>query len=211
MSEVSELVFILDRSGSMCGLEKNTIKGFNEMIKKQKKEEGKAYVTTILFDDELEVLYKHVPINEVKKMTEKDYYVQGCTALLDAVGFSIMDMIKIQKKQKSDHVIFVITTDGYENASEEFTYSQVKKLIIQQQKKYGWEFIFLGARINAQKEASKIGIDIKHSIRYYEDEDGVDASFESIHNYVKGSRKGQYDASWTKAVNKDIQRRKKEQ
>jgi len=208
MNEISQLVFILDRSGSMQGLEKSTIKGFNQTIEKQKSEEGIAYVTTILFNDDFEILYQSVPLNQIKKMKEKDYNVQGCTALLDTVGFSILDMIEKQKKKKSDHVIFVIITDGYENASKEFTYSQIKNLIIKQQEHYGWEFIFLGARIDAQKEASKIGIDSQHSIKFYEDDSGIEASFKSINNYVKYSRKGTFNKSWKKEVNNNYKQRK---
>ncbi|MCD7808387.1 MAG: VWA domain-containing protein [Erysipelotrichaceae bacterium] len=207
MNETSDLVFILDRSGSMGGLEKSTIKGFNKMIKKQKKLDGDAFVTTILFDDKIDVLYQNKSLEKVKKLTEEEYYVRGCTALLDTVGFAITKMKEKQKKNKTDHVIFVITTDGYENASHEFTYQQINKLIKKQQKQ-GWEFIFLGARINAQKEASKLGIKIDHTVNLYEDAQGVDMSYKAMDTFVENARNGHFDPLWSKEVNDDYITRK---
>ncbi len=150
---------------------------------------------------------KKKPLEKVKKLTEEEYYVRGCTALLDTVGFAITKMKEKQKKNKTDHVIFVITTDGYENASHEFTYQQINKLIKKQQKQ-GWEFIFLGARINAQKEASKLGIKIDHSVNLYEDAQGVKMSYEAMSNFVGNARNGNFDPLWSKEVNDDYITRK---
>ncbi|MCD7893888.1 MAG: VWA domain-containing protein [Erysipelotrichaceae bacterium] len=207
MNETSDLVFILDRSGSMSGLEKSTIKGFNKMIKKQKKLDGDAFVTMILFDDQIDVLYQDKPLEKVKKLTEEEYYVRGCTALLDTVGYAITKMKEKQKKNKTDHVIFVITTDGYENASHEFTYQQINKMIKKQQKK-GWEFIFLGAKINAEKEASKLGIKVDHSVNLYEDVQGVEMSYDAMSHFVGNARNGDFDPLWSKEVNEDYITRK---
>ena len=158
---LTELVFILDRSGSMGGLESDTIGGFNGMLGKQKKEEGEANITTVLFDDEVEVVHDRFPIEVVKPLTEEDYYVRGCTALLDAVGSTVKKMENIQKRlpeeMKAEKIIFVITTDGQENASQEYSYKMVKSMIEQQQEK-GWQFIFMGANIDAAKEAESIEI-----------------------------------------------------
>lgn len=208
MKEVTELVFILDRSGSMFDLVKSTINGFNKMLAKQKKLKGKAYVTTILFNDRIKVLYEDKSIKKVKKMKPEDFRVSGMTALLDTVGLAINKTIVKEKKQKSDHVIFVIMSDGFENASKEYSYSQIKKLIARQQEKYNWEFIFLGARINACHEASKIGIDINHSITFYEDDAGVEVSFEAMNDYLSNSRKNTFDPSWSNKVREDYQRKR---
>ena len=161
---LTEMVFILDRSGSMHGLEKDTIGGFNSMIEKQKKEEGEAFVSTVLFDHEVEVLHDRVPLDKVEKMTEDDYEVGGCTALLDAVGGAIHHIGNVHKyireEDVPEHTIFVITTDGMENASRKYTQKKIKKMIETQKEKYGWEFIFLGANIDAVKTARTYGINI---------------------------------------------------
>ncbi len=209
MNETSDLIFILDRSGSMGGLEKSTIKGFNKMIKKQKKLDGDAFVSTILFDDHIDVLYQNKPLEKVKKLTSEEYYVRGCTALLDTVGYAITNMKEKQKKDKTDHVIFVITTDGYENASHEFTYQQINKLIKKQQKK-GWEFIFLGAKINAEKEAAKIGIPKKQVTWFYEDDTGVETSYDSMNCYLKAARVGSFNEEWNEESNSYYNQKKNE-
>lgn len=145
---LTELVFILDRSGSMGGLESDTIGGFNAMLQKQKEEEGDARITTVLFDDKYEQIHDSFPIHQVKELTAKDYYVRGCTALLDAMGRTIHQMALIQKhlpeEERAEKVIFVITTDGLENASREYSRSQIKQMIEHEKEKYGWEFLFLG-------------------------------------------------------------------
>ena len=160
-AELTELVFILDRSGSMGGLESDTIGGFNGMIARQKKEGEKINVTTVLFDDEVEIVHDRFPIEIIEPLTDKEYFVRGCTALLDAIGQAINKIDNVQKHLPEDHkagkVLFVITTDGLENSSEEFTYKDIKRMI-EAKKECGWEFLFLGANIDGGKEAEKIGI-----------------------------------------------------
>ena len=159
---MTELVFILDRSGSMYGLEQDTIGGFNSMLAKQKTDTGEAYVTTVLFDNRIRVLHDRLPLREVAPMTDADYTVGGSTALLDAVGKSIKHIARIHKYTHPDHrptkTLFVIITDGMENASREYTYDKVKQLITHEQEKYGWEFLFLGANIDAAAEGARFGI-----------------------------------------------------
>lgn len=169
-NNITEMVFILDRSGSMQGLEKDTIGGFNSMIEKQKELDGECYVSTILFDDRSEVLHDRVKLSSVPKMTEKDYFVRGCTALLDAVGGAIHHIGNIHKYARPSDVpgktIFVITTDGMENASRCYSAHDVKRMIEKEKEKYGWEFLFIGANIDAGLEAEKIGIDRNRSVNY---------------------------------------------
>lgn len=156
---LTEVVFILDRSGSMSGLEDDTIGGFNSILKKQREEDGDANVTTILFDNEIEMLHKRVNIKEIKNITSDDYYVRGCTALLDAIGYSINFMINVAKnknEEKAKNVLFIITTDGYENASKEYSYEKIKKMITYQKEKYNWKFLFLGANIDAISTAKTL-------------------------------------------------------
>ena len=159
---LTELVFILDRSGSMSGLEADTIGGFNSMIKKQQKEEGEAIVSTVLFDDQCEVLHDRVEISKIKKMTEDDYYVRGCTALLDAVGGAIHHIGNIHKYAREEDrpakTLFIITTDGLENASHRYTFKDIKRMIERQKEKYNWEFLFLGANIDAIEVTGNMGI-----------------------------------------------------
>ena len=185
--ELTELVFILDRSGSMCGLEEDTIGGFNGMVKKQKESGEKVTITTVLFDDQVEIIHDRFPIDIIEPLTNREYYVRGCTALLDAVGSSIRKIENVQdhlpKKHRAGKVIFVITTDGLENSSREYTYSKVKKLI-EKKKKAGWEFLFLGANIDAGSEAEKIGIDRKRSVTYENDSKGVALNFKAVGNVV---------------------------
>src|SRR5690554_6459471 len=151
--DLTELVFILDRSGSMNGLEMDTIGGFNSLLEKQKDERGEALVTTVLFDDDYELLHDRINIKGIKPITEKEYFVRGTTALLDAVGRTIQKFGNAQKhtaeEERAEHVMLVITTDGMENASREYTYGRVRQMVEHQKSKYGWEFIFLGANIDA--------------------------------------------------------------
>ncbi len=190
---LTELVMILDRSGSMSGLEADTIGGFNSMIEKQKKEEGEAYVSVVLFDDECEVLYDRVDIHKVEPMTDRQYYVRGCTALLDAVGGAIRHIGNIHKYAREEDVpektIFIITTDGMENASQRYTYDKVKKLIEHQKDKYHWEFLFLGANIDAVREAGRFGIGATRAVRWQHDGEGAKLNYAVVSNVVGCARK----------------------
>lgn len=182
-AKLTELVFILDRSGSMNGLESATIGGFNSMLSKQKAEGDMVNVTTVLFDDEVELIHDRFPIDIVEPLTDKDYYVRGCTALLDAVGTSIKKMENVQKRlpeaNRAGRVIFVITTDGLENSSEQYNYKDIRKMI-EAKKECGWEFLFLGANIDAASEAEKIGIAGNRAVRYENDHRGVALNFKAV-------------------------------
>ena len=181
---LTEIVYILDRSGSMSGLESDTIGGFNSMIEKQKETGEKAYVSTVLFDDRTEVIHDRVPIEKVDKITNKEYFVRGSTALLDAVGGAIKHIINIHKyareEDRPDKTIFVITTDGMENASINYNYKQVKKMIEKEQKEYGWEFIFIGANIDACAEAERFGIRRERAVNYIHDDRGTKLIYEGV-------------------------------
>ena len=190
---LTELVMILDRSGSMSGLEADTIGGFNGMIEKQKKEDGEAYVSVILFDDQSEVIYDRVDIGKVEPMTDRQYYVRGCTALLDAVGDAIHHIGNIHKYAREEDVpektIFIITTDGMENASRRYNYNKVRRMIERQKEKYNWEFIFLGANIDAAAEASRLGIDASRAARYECDSAGTALNYSVVGDAVAKLRK----------------------
>ena len=181
---LTEIVYILDRSGSMSGLEADTIGGFNSMIEKQKQTGERAYVSTVLFDDRTEVIHDRVPIEKVDKITNKEYFVRGSTALLDAVGGAIKHIINIHKyareEDRPDKTIFVITTDGMENASMNYDYKQVKKMIEKEQKEYGWEFIFIGANIDACAEAERFGIRKASAVNYIHDDIGTKLIYEGV-------------------------------
>lgn len=181
---LTELVFILDRSGSMQGLEGDTIGGFNAMIEKQKKEPGEAFVSTVLFDDQTEVLHDRVKVGEVRPITEKEYYVRGCTALLDAIGGAIHHIGNIHKYARPEdvpeHTLFVITTDGMENASRRYSARRVKEMIQRQKEKYGWEFLFLGANIDAVETAGHLGIAPDRAVNYHCDSEGTRLNYEVV-------------------------------
>lgn len=212
--ETSELVFILDRSGSMSGLEKDTIGGFNSLIQKQRKEKGKCYVSCVLFDDVQEVIYDRVPLNEVKKMTQKQYYARGCTALLDAMGGAIHHIGNVHKYSKEEigKTLFIIITDGLENSSKRYSYASIKKMIERQKEKYGWEFIFIGANMDVIQEANKFGID--QEVRYACDEEGTALNYSVLsENIVKmrttvGNAKESLPNDWLHKIREDYQRRK---
>lgn len=180
----TELVFILDRSGSMGGLETDTIGGFNGMLNRQKKQEGEVRVTTVLFDDQYDLIHDRKRLEEVPLLTEKEYYVRGCTALLDAIGKTIQRIALIQKhmpeSEKAEKVIFVITTDGMENASREFTRSRIKEMIEHEKEKYGWEFLFLGANMDAVAEAQSFGIGSDRAVRFENDSKGVKLNYKVV-------------------------------
>jgi uncharacterized protein YegL len=190
---LTEIVFILDRSGSMSGLESDTIGGFNSMIAKQQKEEGEAIVSTVLFDDETDVIHDRVAIGDVKMLTEEDYYVRGCTALLDAVGGAIHHIGNVHKYAREEDrpakTLFVITTDGLENASRHYSFKDVKKLIKRQQEKYNWEFLFLGANIDAIEVAGNMGISRDRAANYNCDEIGTALNYQVLEAAVTRVRK----------------------
>jgi hypothetical protein len=182
-AELTELVFILDRSGSMGGLESDTIGGYNSMLKKQKEQGSQVNVTTVLFDDRVEFVHDRFPIDVIEPLTAEDYYVRGCTALMDAVGIAIEKTSDIQRRlpytYKAGRVIFVIITDGLENSSKEFTHKRVKTLI-EEKKAAGWEFLYLGANIDAGEEAEKIGIGRNRSVTYENDHEGIALNYEVV-------------------------------
>lgn len=209
-NNLTEVVFILDRSGSMSGLEGDTIGGFNSMLKKQREEEGDANVTTVLFDDEIEMLHKRVNIKEIKNITSKDYYVRGCTALLDAIGYSINFMINVQKKEeRAKNVLFIITTDGYENASKEYSYEKIKKMITYEKERYNWQFLFLGANIDAISTARNFGISEEFASNYVSDEVGTQITYEVMNSAISTCRAmGVVDENWKSRVEEDYEMRK---
>lgn len=190
---LAELVFILDRSGSMGGLETDTIGGFNSMLEKQKKEDGEANVTTVLFDDQIEVIHDRFPIEAVKPLTDDDYFVRGSTALLDAIGSTVKKIENVQKRLpdelKAESVIFVITTDGHENSSSEYTVKMVRKMIEEQQER-GWQFIFMGANMDAVAEAGKLGINKNHAVSYENDAEGVALNYAASSRVLSNMRVG---------------------
>ncbi len=200
----------------MAGLEADTIGGFNAMLKKQQKAEGAAYVTTVLFDHDYELLHDRIHVKGISPMTEKDYEVGGMTALFDAIGFTMQKIINVQKRtsesERADKVLFVITTDGMENTSREFTAVKIKKMIEDQKEKYGWEFIFLGANIDAVKTAAQFGIEEEFAVDYHADSMGTQLNYEAINEAVSSLRSGKkIKRSWKEAVEKDYQERKRQQ
>lgn len=194
---LTELVFILDRSGSMAHLTSDTIGGFNSMIEKQKTEQGEAYVTTVLFDSKYEILHDHIPLEKIKPMTDKEYFARGMTALLDAVGTTINSvdarLNATAEGERSGKVIFVITTDGLENASREFKRDQIKQMIEHQQNKYNWNFVFLGANMDAVNEAESLGIDANFARTYSADSDGTASLFKGVSAAVGAMRSAKFD------------------
>lgn len=209
----TELVFILDRSGSMGGLESDTIGGFNSMIHKQKKEEGEAVVTTVLFDNRYELLHDRIPLEGISDMTEKEYYVRGCTALLDAMGMTIQKIRNVQlhtkESERAEKVIFVIITDGMENSSREYSARQVKQMV-EEQKKEGWEFLFLGANIDAVHEAARFGIQEDRAVTYCNDAQGVALNYASVSRAIGDMRRKKcVTREWKAEIEKDMESRGK--
>lgn len=210
---MTELVFILDRSGSMSGLEKDTIGGFNSMLDKQRKESGEAVVSTVLFDNETEVIHDRISIVDVPSLTDKEYFVRGCTALLDAIGGAIHHIGNIHKYARKEDVpektLFIITTDGMENASRRYTYEKVRAMIERQKERYGWEFIFLGANIDATAEARRFGIDESMAANYHSDEVGTALNYEVISEAITSVRAcaAPLSADWKRKIDADYKKR----
>ena len=212
-NNTTELVFILDRSGSMAGLESDTIGGFNAMIEKQKKQDGECFVSTVLFDNQSEVLHDRMKLADVPKMTEKDYYVRGCIALLDAIGGAIHHIGNIHKYARSEDVptrtMFVITTDGMENASHVYSASKVKAMIERQKEKYGWEFLFIGANIDAVETAANIGISRERAVNYHADEQGTKVLYNTVAMAVSSVRMDEeLCENWSEDIEADFKGRK---
>ena len=218
--DLTEIVFILDRSGSMTGLEDDTIGGFNSLIAKQKREPGEALVSAVLFDDRQEVLYSRTPIRKVRKMTDKQYYTRGSTALLDAVGGAIDYVIRARRREDPDEqpmkTLFVITTDGMENSSREYTYSEIKRMIRYQRDRYGWEFLFLGANIDAAREADKIGIGASRAVNYHSDRKGTRLNYTVVSKAVSEVRTAScppamaLPSNWADDIRRDYSSRQRE-
>ena len=211
---LTEIVFILDRSGSMSGLEADTIGGFNSMIEKQKNAEGEALISTVLFDNTSEVIHDRVSVQSIKPMTRDDYTVRGCTALLDAIGGAIHHIGNVHKYARNEdvpeHTLFVITTDGMENASRRYDSENVKKMIERQKEKYGWEFLFLGANIDAVETARHFGISEDRAVNYHSDSEGTQLNYEVLSEAICSVRcSAPLDANWKKRIDEDYESRKK--
>lgn len=213
---LTELVFILDRSGSMAGLESDTIGGFNSMLEKQKKVEGEAVVTTVLFDDKYELLHDRIAIDGIRPLTGEQYYVRGCTALLDAVGRTIQKLINVQKntaeERRAEKVIFVITTDGLENASREYSREQVRRMIEEEQTRYGWEFLFLGANMDAVSEGAQLGIRADRSVTYECSSAGLSDNYQAMSCFLEEARCSAVPvgAAWKAPIEEGRKRREEE-
>lgn len=213
-NNITELVFILDRSGSMGGLESDTIGGFNSLIEKQKRQDGKCYVSTVLFDNYSEVIHDRVELENIKPMTDKDYYVRGCTALIDAIGGAIRHIANIHKYARPEdvpeHTMFVIMTDGQENASHIYTSAKVKTMIEHEKEKYGWEFLFIGANIDAVETASHFGIHEDRAVNYHADSKGTSIVYDTVADTVCCMRNSApISTDWSDKINEDYEKRNK--
>ncbi|MBE6773727.1 MAG: VWA domain-containing protein [Ruminococcaceae bacterium] len=211
-NNITELVFILDRSGSMAGLEGDTIGGFNAMIEKQKKEDGECYVSTVLFDNVSEVLHDRVRLADIRPMTDREYTVRGCTALIDALGGAIHHIGNIHKYARPEdvpeHTMFIITTDGMENASQKYSSDEVKSMIERKKEEVGWEFLFIGANIDAVETAKRYGIGANRAVNYNADAEGTGILYESVACAVSQVRKcAPLDASWSAKIDEDYKKR----
>lgn len=209
---LTELVFILDRSGSMGGLEGDTIGGYNAMLEKQMKESGEALVTTVLFDDDYELLHDRINLKAIKPITEKEYYVRGCTALLDAIGKTIHKienaLTHTIEQERAEHVMFVITTDGMENASREFSYEKLRQLIERKKEESGWEFLFLGANIDAVGTAKRFGIDADRAVNFHADSKGTALNYHVVSETVSALRTNHYiPENWKAVIEEDFEKR----
>ena len=213
---LTEMVFILDKSGSMQGLEKDTMGGFNSMIERQKKQEGDALVSTVLFSDSSKVIHDRVDIRQVEPLTERQYFVEGCTALIDAIGGAIHHMGNVHKYAREEdvpeHTIFVITTDGMENASRRYTSDEVKNMVRRQKEKYGWEFLFLGANIDAVETAAHFGIGEDRAVTYWNDAKGQRLNYEVVSKTVSAFRScAPVGREWKEEIEADFRSRKAHQ
>lgn len=211
---LTELVFILDRSGSMSGLERDTIGGFNSMIEKQKKQEGECIVSTVLFNNDSQVIHDRVPLDKIEPMNERDYYVSGGTALIDAIGGAIHHIGNVHKYARKEDVpentIFIITTDGYENASYRYSSDKVKRMIEHEKEKYGWEFLFIGANIDAVETAKHYGIDQDRAVNYHADAQGTDIVYATVSQAVCNVRMNKCMAeNWSEDIDNDYKNRGK--
>lgn len=210
----TEIVFILDRSGSMSGLEKDTIGGFNSLIEKQKKEQGQCVVSTVLFDYESQVIHDRVDINKIQPLTDREYFARGSTALLDAVGGAIHHIGNVHKyarrEDRPEKTLFVITTDGMENASRHYTYEKVKQMVERQKNRYGWEFIFLGANIDALETACSFGIDKDMAVDFRNDSRGTQLNYQVLSDTIKAVRSAPQKAvnrQWKSRIEEDYRNR----
>ena len=211
-NNLTEIVFILDRSGSMAGLEDDTIGGFNAMVEKQKKELGDALLSAVLFSDGCQVLYDRADIQKVEPMTEQQYRVGGCTALLDAIGGAVHHIGNVHKYAREEDrpgkTIFVITTDGMENASRSYTYDEVQRMVKHEQEKYGWEFLFLGANMDAISAARSFGIRADRAVRYRRDRAGTELNYQVVSETVSRVRRCEsIDADWCAPIEADVRKR----
>ena len=213
---LTEMVFILDKSGSMAGLEADTIGGFNSMIERQKQAEGEALVSTVLFSNNSTVIHDRVDVRKVEPMTDRQYFVGGGTALIDAIGGAIHHIANVHKyareEDRPEHTVFVITTDGMENASHRYSAERVKEMIRHEKEKYGWEFLFLAANIDAAETARTYGIDADHAVDYIPDGCGTSVVYETMNNAIHSARCGRplaADRSWRREADRDFQKRKK--
>lgn len=210
---MTEIVFILDRSGSMSGLEADTIGGFNSMLEKQRKEDGEAYISTVLFDNEIDVIHDRLNLKDVPNLTDKEYFVRGCTALLDALGGAIKHIGDIHKYARKedipDKTLFIITTDGLENASRFYTYEKVRAMIERQKERYGWEFLFLGANIDAAAEAERFGIDESRAANFNCDKIGTALNYEVLSETISCIREcsAPLSSDWKKKIDADYAKR----
>ena len=214
---LTEIVFILDRSGSMSGLEADTIGGYNSLLEKQKKEKGEAIVSTILFDDTQEVLHDRVDLSKMQPITDKEYYVRGCTALLDAVGGAIHHIGNVHKyareEDRPEKTLFIITTDGMENSSHRYTYDKVKKMVERQKEKYGWEFLFLGANIDAIEVAGRFGIKPDRAVKFECDSEGTAVNYKALSKAVSQVREAKccsfmaLSGDWKEEIEEDYKKR----
>lgn len=212
-NNITELVFILDKSGSMAGLESDTVGGFNAMLEKQKKHDGECYVSTILFDNTSEVLHDRLLLSKIDKMANDDYTAGGCTALIDAIGDAIHHIRNVHKYARPEdvpeHTLFIITTDGYENASRRYSSDQVKKMIKKQQEKHGWEFLFLGANIDAIETAAQFGIDESRAVNYLCDSEGTQLNYAAMSNAIGCVRESRpLSSSWKSRIDNDFKNRR---